>query len=170
MGLYLANITRMDQEAIKDNCLKFLQNEDHETAVLATASKDATPRAATIYYAVDEELNFYFLTATHTEKCKHLSENAKASLAIGFGPAYVTVQCQGEVQVFEKGSEEENFAISLIKSRMQERGVTWPIFQLSQFDQESIVAYKFVPQTITLINLDETNGLPITKEGVVTVL
>ena len=47
---------------IKKIALKFLQEKEHITAVVATATKDGTPHSAVVYYFVDENFNFYFLT------------------------------------------------------------------------------------------------------------
>jgi len=151
-----------DHEHIKGATLNFLSQSKNITAALATVSADGMPHCAVVYFAAEDDFSFYFLTATDTRKYKDLTENLKASLSFGFGPAYVTVQAEGEVVLLEKGSEAENFAIARIKNRLVENDVTWPIFQLSDYDDNAIAAFKFTPSRLTYLNLDPQSALPVT--------
>ena len=156
----------MESEQIKGACLNFLRDKERLTAALATAGSDGTPRASVVYYFADEDFNFYFLTATDTQKYKNLLENSKASIAVGFGPAYVTIQGQGTAELLPKGSEEENVAIALIKERLQGEDYTWPVFQLDDSDDESIAVFKLTPSSLQVLNLEKDNGLPVTTDDI----
>src|SRR6056297_1910368 len=126
--------------ATRQDVLNYLQAPDRVVAALASVNFDGSPRAATIYYFVDNDFNFYFLTAAHTQKYNNLTRNPDASIAIGFGPGYTCVQGEGTVELLEKGSEAEGLAIAHVKERMQTfaETTTWPIFQLEDFLTESI--------------------------------
>ena len=108
-----------------------------------------------------------FPSATHTKKYENLLDNPNAAIVVGFGPSYTTIQGQGVTQLLEKASEEENEAIAHIKKRLQDHNnETWPIFQLDAFDKESIAVFKFIPQTLHLLNLEHQSGLKVTSENI----
>lgn len=143
----------------------FLQDNKHLTAVIASVSKAGLPHAATIYYYTDDALNFYFLTATGTQKYDNLLANPKASIVIGTGPELTTMQGFGTSTLLEKGSDEEAVAMVKIKKRLAEHDGTWPIFQLERFDDETIAVFKFVPESLVLLNLED-NCLPVTASDI----
>lgn len=160
-------IISMENNTHKDTAINFLKERNRLTAVIATVSDDGSPHAAVIYYFVDEDFNFYFLTATNTRKYKHLLANPRASITTGFGPKYTTIQGDGTTALLTKGSDEENHAIALIKVRLQEHdNTTWPIFQLEEFEDESIAVFKFVPDSLQLLNLEQNNGLKFSTDDI----
>lgn len=67
----------------------------HTTAVLATSNSDNIPHASTIYYFLDKEYNFIFLTKTDTTKAKNLIDNPHAALCIYDESDQSTIQIQG---------------------------------------------------------------------------
>ncbi len=154
-----------EQTNLKDVTLRFLSETTNITASLGTVSSEGAPHSAIVYFSIDENLHFYFLTAVDTQKYKNLLANPKASLALGSGPEYVTVQAQGQTALLEKGSEEEKIAIATIKKRLVENQQTWPIFQLSDYESEAVAVFKFTPSVLYFLNLDKNNGLPVTTEG-----
>jgi len=161
----------MDSNENKKAALEFLTEPDRLTAVIASCPADGNTHAATVFYSVDDDFNFYFLTATHTDKCKNLIENPNAAIVIGFGPSYTTIQGQGIAQLLTKGTEEENTAIARIKMRLQNHSnETWPIFQLDAYDGESIAVFKFIPQKLQLLNLDHSSGLAVTTENILQII
>lgn len=161
----------MDTETRRD-ILNFLKSTDNITAALATVTPEGAPRVATIYYFVDDEFNFYFLTATNTQKYNNLIENSAASLITGFGPGYTCVQGSGSATQLEKGSAEEKLAIARIKEHMRafEEHTTWPIFQLEDYTSEALAAFKFTPDTLELLNLDKEQNLPLTDQTLLSIL
>lgn len=160
----------MEKAQIKDDSLRFLRAKENITAVIATTSETAIPHAAVVYYFVDENFNFYFLTATASQKYKNLSANHQMAVAIGFGPKYVTIQGQGEATLLEKRSEEENQAIAKIYMRLEANDSTWPAFQLDKNDREQMAVFKFTPRSLTLLNLEPDNGLVVTNEDLLPII
>jgi nitroimidazol reductase NimA-like FMN-containing flavoprotein (pyridoxamine 5'-phosphate oxidase superfamily) len=155
----------MKKNQIEDAALKFLTEPGRLTAVVGSCHSDGNSHVATVYYYVDNNFNFYFLTATNTEKYQNLLENPNAAIVIGFGPAYTTIQGQGTALLLTKASEEENVAIAHIKKRLQDHNdETWPIFQLDAYDSESIAVFKLIPQKLKLLNLEHSSGLVVTTE------
>jgi len=156
---------------IKKLTLEFLTAPQRITAVIGSCPTDGNTHVATVYYHVDKNLHFYFLTATNTQKYRNLLENPNAAIVVGFGPDYTTVQGQGAATLLEKDSAEEREAIAHIKKRLQDHNdETWPVFQLDDYVGESIAVFKFTPDTLQLLNLETNNELPLTKNQTLQIL
>mgnify|MGYP001822104318 CR=1 FL=1 len=156
---------------IKKATLEFLTEPERITAVIGSCPTDGNTHVATVYYFVDTNFTFYFLTATNTQKYRNLLENPNAAIVTGFGPSYTSVQGQGSATLLDKDSAEEREAIAHIKKRLQEHNnESWPIFQLDAYIGEAIAVFKFIPDTLQLLNLDQDNELPITTEETLQIL
>lgn len=83
----------------KKFALKFLK--DHKTAVVATASRSGEPQAATLFYAIDDDFTFYFITDKTSRKFKNLKENPHVAIVVGTGEDVRTVQCGGHVEIVD---------------------------------------------------------------------
>lgn len=154
----------METSHIKENSLRFLREKENITAMIATVSETGIPHAAVVYYFIDEDFNFFFITASNSVKYKNLLSNSQMSIAIGFGPKYVTIQGHGQATMLEKRSEAENQAIAKIYMRLEANDSTWPAFQLDKNNREQISVFKFVPTSLTLLNLENDNGLIVTDD------
>lgn len=164
-------ITFMNPIEIKNAALEFLTEPDRLTAVVGSCPPDGDVHVATVYYYVDSDCNFYFLTATNTQKYTNLRANPNAAIVVGFGPSYTTIQGRGATKLLEKSSEEENEAIAHIKKRLQNHeDETWPVFQLDAYERESIAVFQLTPDTLQLLNLEHNSGLAVTKEDVLQII
>jgi len=156
---------------IKKTALEFLNDPERITAVIGSCPTDGNTHVATVYYYVDDHFNFYFLTATNTQKHRNLLENPNAAIVVGFGPSYTTVQGQGAAVLLEKNSAEERESIAHLKKRLVDHNnETWPIFLLDDYIDQSIAVFKFVPETLQLLNLERDNQLPITTDDTLQIL
>lgn len=84
--------------------LKFL--ESHRLAVMSTISQDGKPHGAVMYYLVDPDFTFYFVTKTGTSKYKSMLLNPNASITIWDEEQSETAQIDGiisEVDSTETG-------------------------------------------------------------------
>lgn len=161
----------MKSNDIKETALNFLTHHEQLTAVIGSCPPDGNTHVATVYYYVNSDFNFYFLTATNTQKYLNLMKNPNAGIVVGFGPSQTTIQGQGAAQLLEKDSKEENEAIVLIKNRLQKHGnETWPIFQLEAYENQSIAVFRFIPQKLQLLNLEDDNGLSVTTTNVLQII
>jgi nitroimidazol reductase NimA-like FMN-containing flavoprotein (pyridoxamine 5'-phosphate oxidase superfamily) len=161
----------METTNIQKTALAFLTEPDRLTAVVGSSASDGNSHVATIYYYVDNNFNFYFLTSTHSQKYNNLRENPNAALVVGFGPNQTTIQGQGPTIFLEKSSAEEKEAIARIKQRLQNhKNETWPVFQLDTYDSQSIAVFKFIPDTLQLLNLERDGGLKVTTDGVAQII
>lgn len=67
----------------------------HNVGVLATATANGKPHAATVYVTYDQQFNVYFVTKKDTQKNRNLQENSRAAIAIYDAPSQTTVQAEG---------------------------------------------------------------------------
>ena len=83
----------------KEDVLKFLKNND--LCVVATVDESGKPIAATMAYAVDDDMSFYLETSNKSRKYKNLLANSRAAIVVGVANELPTVQIDGEITVFE---------------------------------------------------------------------
>lgn len=87
----------MKTKITKKQVLKFLKEHSH--ASIATVTEDGMPEVATIYYGVDDHLNFYIPTGTLSRKFKNIEKNPHVALAITDLEQLTTVQIEGVASV-----------------------------------------------------------------------
>lgn len=68
----------------------------HPVGVLATVDANGNPHASTIYFAVDDNLNFTFTTKRDTEKQKNIKSNNNVMLVAFDAPSQAAVQVRGK--------------------------------------------------------------------------
>ncbi len=143
---------------IKESVLEFLK--ENETAVISTASPEGEPRAATVYYIVDDDFNIYFATGRETDKFKNLQYNKRAAFVVGTGPAVITVQGGGRVEELDGDSLKEKGEIGgkLYFKALKE----WPVLKLPH---AGISFFKIIPDRIKFLNLDSVGHSETYKEG-----
>ncbi|HSX32614.1 MAG TPA: pyridoxamine 5'-phosphate oxidase family protein [Candidatus Saccharimonadales bacterium] len=96
----------------QEKAYEFLKN--HKFAVLSTATEDAKPWGAAVYYAVDKELNFYFLTHTGSKKYRNLQEQPNAAVTVVDDNAQTTVQAAGTITTIDMGQEHDDAFRTLV--------------------------------------------------------
>lgn len=100
----------------KDELKKFILDylEKNRRMTLATSLED-TPWAATVYFAFDDDLNFYFISNPDTRKIKNLEKNPKVSCAINEfinkAGSTIGIQLEGTVQLLDKEKNVEELQI-----------------------------------------------------------
>lgn len=83
----------VDISQSKNTLRQFL--DKNNIGVLATASLEAVPYAATIYVTYDQDLNLYFVTKRDTRKSRNLQKNNQAAIAIYDAKEQATLQAEG---------------------------------------------------------------------------
>ena len=78
-------MTNNNHSKSKNLAIKFLK--DHKSAVVATASRSGEPEAATLFYAIDNDFTFNFITDKESRKYKNLKEN----------PQQVALDCRNNI-------------------------------------------------------------------------
>lgn len=93
----------------RERILEFLG--DHKVGVLATADATGKPHAATVYVTHDQQLNMYFVTKRETQKCRNLTANPRAAIAIYDAATQTTVQVEGNVtEITDQAQSDRVFA------------------------------------------------------------
>jgi len=138
---------------IREEALKFLN--ENNTGVLATTF-NGEPHAATIYYTVDDNFSFYFITKRHTEKYQNLVLSGRVAFVVGTGPEYTTVQARGSVEPIKNGDIEkvlEHFK----KMPTLRRPKDWPLNVADVLRGKIPMIFKITPDELTFMNLDDKN-------------
>jgi uncharacterized protein YhbP (UPF0306 family) len=66
----------------RDQVIQFEEILDLPAMTIATVGRYAIPHAATVYFAADASLNFYFLSAEHSQHIQDLVINPMAAVTI----------------------------------------------------------------------------------------
>ena len=136
----------MDTDQIKQIVKDFLNK--HRKAVFATVDENNHPHTALMFYAVDDELNFYIGTKKSYNKYGRMKRNPRVSLSVvedSADPKQV-VEVSGEAGELTK--EEENSC----KTFMQEQNPE----NIYVADAEDFVMFRIKPATFRWI--DATSG------------
>lgn len=96
----------MDNKAkLKNNAIEFLHSK--KLAVVSTLTEDNEPQGATVFYVVDDNLDFYFVTRKQTRKFKNIQNNPKVGIVVGAELAPATIQIQGKAELLENSEVEK---------------------------------------------------------------
>lgn len=135
----------MKKEEVRQKAIEFLKSND--TMVIATASSGGEPQASTVYYAVDDDLNLFFITHAGTKKHDNLRQNKKVAFVVGFGPQVLTVQGGG---VAEEMAEGHGAVYDQIMEKALKPADQWPPLILSKKGQ---CVFKITPTWMVCLNL-----------------
>src|SRR3972149_155791 len=106
----------ISQEELKGHILDYLEN--NRLMALAT-SKDDIPWAATVFFAYDPDLNFYFISVPDSRKTRNLGTNPRVSGAINEfqkTPGKILgLQLEGVAEMLDKNSNKKE--LELFKNR-----------------------------------------------------
>lgn len=76
----------------------------HTLAAISTASKDGRPEVAFVYYVVDDDFNFFFITRRDSAKFQNFLENKRLAVAVAEEDEVKTLQMTGSVdEVVDEG-------------------------------------------------------------------
>jgi uncharacterized pyridoxamine 5'-phosphate oxidase family protein len=129
-----------DADKIKADALEFIRSQT--TMVVATASSSGIPEAATIYFDVDDDFTFYFLTADTSKKYQNLGQNGQIAIVIGAGSALSTVQGGGRVyrvDRVEKVAEANDIIARVFKRAGTVNHQEFPIVALPHIDYGAFI-------------------------------
>ncbi|MDL2341971.1 MAG: pyridoxamine 5'-phosphate oxidase family protein [Patescibacteria group bacterium] len=136
---------------------EFLRN--FNVGVLATASRDGLPHAATIYFTTESDYSVYFVTKQKTTKSSNLQDNPRAALAVFDAATQTTVQVAGDVEIIEDVEEVQRlFSIMLTISHQTSDGHQPPI---SKLDAGKYVAYRLKPQVVRMAEFIKAEYPPV---------
>jgi uncharacterized pyridoxamine 5'-phosphate oxidase family protein len=130
-----------EKATTREEVLRFLRS--HHMGVLSTVSQDGKPWGAAIYFLVDDELTFYFVTRAETYKYKNLEDNPYVALTIADEPGQTTVQLAGKVTPLPFEHYQEIVFREMPKQIKPEGDETW------EFPIDKLKAGDFMPMVLT---------------------
>lgn len=137
-----------------DKAFQFLR--DNNVAVVTTADKDGNPQGASVYYVVDGNYNFYFVTSKKTKKFENIQENNSVGIVVGFGPDLETIQGGGTAKEIGDKDDQKEKVSRLAESADISDGGHWPVTELSTME-EGYALIKLELDWLSYMNLME-NG------------
>lgn len=91
---------------IKQEALEFIKS--HKECVLATASSEGKPEAATVLFAIEDDFTMYFGTDKKYRKYKNLAENKNVAVVVGVAVEEpMSAQIEGQMEFLDDTAEIE---------------------------------------------------------------
>ncbi len=142
-----------DRGEIRKIALKFLK--DHKTAVVATASRAGEPEAATLFYAIDDDFTFNFITDSKSRKFRNLKENPHVAIVVGTGEDIRTVQCGGHAETVDylRDTDRAEKIIKKVHANSKLHGAPPALPVLINPDVE-LAVFIVKPEWMSMLNLE----------------
>jgi general stress protein 26 len=122
-------------------------------AAISTVSADNQPMSATIYYIVDDNFTFYFMSK-NTNKIRNIQNNNKVALLISRENAPISAQIHGVAQKIHGNSHFDKKRDELIQSLIH-NSFSPPIFEVSGDD---IFIHQITPTWMRWLDLTGESG------------
>lgn len=136
----------------------------YNLAVFGTTSPDHSPHLTSMFYVVDPDLNFYFITKSETEKVKNIALNPHVSVVVSDRESYKTVEASGVV-VALSGIERIKTVIQMFAQVYRNEGVLeasklfgWPP-PIEKIEDGEIVVYELQPSQLIYSDYSEASPL-----------
>lgn len=133
--------------------------ESHNVGILATASKEGVPHAATMYFIVEPNAQIYFVTREQTTKHHNISENPQVALAIFDAATQTTVQAMGNVEVVTDPTLQATIFSKVQAVTKATSGEHQP--PLTKIDAGGYVTYLLKPQTLRMAEFIKAEYPPV---------
>lgn len=116
--------------------------------MLATSDSAANPHAAVIYFTLNDDLSFSFVTKTETQKYKNIEENKSVALVAYDEKEQASVQVMGQV---EKVTDQDDAYKILNKTFKYSAEVSHrELPPLEKLIAGEYVALRLIPQVIKM--------------------
>lgn len=125
----------------------------HTVANISTVSKEGEPWGAAVYYAVNEELAFYFLTHSQSQKYINLKNQPKVALTVVDNNEQVTVQVRGKAYDIEQDTYELSEAFRKLAHIRPPGELKWipPVITMGN---KEIAVVKVIPDFLRVSKFD----------------
>lgn len=117
---------------------------EHTIAVLSTVDPNNKPYAATMFYVIDEMLNFYFFSRKDTRKVANIRHDAHVAVTVIDQVKAVTVQSQGIVEEIEDEEVRTQIVAKIAEQNVQKVSHLWPP-PLSRLPEGELIIFKVTP-------------------------
>jgi len=116
----------------------------HSVAVLATVSEKHAPHASAMYFVVDEELNFFFLTKSSTRRFLHIQTNDQVAIVVSANNSPQSVQIEGKASIISDPWQQRNIVNQVAEKSASQGKKFWPP-PVSQLQDGEIAILKVTP-------------------------
>lgn len=140
-------------EDLKKEVLDFLQK--HYLFTLATVGEKYQPHAAVLYYFIDNDFNFYFITRKGSEKFRNLTNNSKVAFVVFEEELRQSVQAQGIGEIAEISGESENKIIQKLLENGHKKNMDSFVPLMSLYTESSIVLFRVKIKSIKWLKVDK---------------
>ncbi len=136
--------------------------KEHDLAVIATVSEKGDPLASAVYYWLDEDYSFYFLTKSKTRKFQNIEDTGKLAVVVSDEAKLTTVQGEGKAEVVKDPSTQAEIMNHLATIKSTQDKAWFP--PIAQIEAGSFVVVKC---KVDHLQLSEFNhGKPSVNEVV----
>lgn len=153
-------VDNITYEKIKSDMINFLK----EKFVMELATcKDNMPAVAPMVYVIDEDLNFYFVTYTHTLKAQNLVANPQCSFVV-WEFLKMSIQASGIASIVEDEVKKAWVVEAFADAATKDPNFWAPIFRIKRGDY---VIFKIKPTWMRVLDLTHSTvrqeGSPFTE-------
>lgn len=143
----------MQDEKTRKEVFEFL--DKHIVAVLATSSKTGTLQASAMYFIVDSDFNFFFLTKSNTQKFTNITESNKVAIIVVDNASPKSVEVEGTVDLTLDVVKQREVTNNISEKSAQLGEAYWPP-PVSQLKGGELMVFKVIPSALCLC--DYTHG------------
>ena len=138
---------------VSPDIAEFLKNS--HVMVLATASANGIPHAASVFYATDTQMNIYFLTKDQTTKSRNIIANPQVAAVVYDAEMLRTTQITGNAKKVEDPQMMQKAQEVMERFAKQIAGAPPPVTKL---DAGEYILYRITPQSIRLADYKYGSG------------
>jgi len=139
----------------RDEILKQISDFLHDRLQMVVATSGEHPWIATVYYALDSDLNFYFISDPQTLHGSHIASNPHIALSVSDSPQHPSSKKKG-IQIYGiatqlKDEKEITFGLELWRKKLE---VTSDAYTYEGIMKNEIHGrlYKITPKKIKYYN------------------
>ncbi|HEX4104276.1 MAG TPA: pyridoxamine 5'-phosphate oxidase family protein [Candidatus Paceibacterota bacterium] len=126
--------------------------KDNVVMAVATAGKSGEPQVAAVYYTMDDDFTFYFLTSRESKKAENIGSNKNVAFTAWGERGIVMVQGNGHAELVP--DKQEGIVLRISKKLRAMEPYHWPLLEVLNKDYISV---KVVPRWLTWLSIDGKN-------------
>ena len=132
----------MEEQKTKNEVFEFLNK--HAIAILATVSDKNAPHACAMYFVIDEDLNFFFLTKSSTRRFLHIQGNDKVAIVVTASNSPQSLEVEGVASIVSDPLQQRNVTNQIAEKSAHQGKKFWPP-PVSQLEGGEIAILKVTP-------------------------
>lgn len=123
----------------------------HPLGVLSTLGESGDIETASIYFAIDDKYNCYFVTKDSTRKYKNIIDRRQATLTVFEENILMFGEVRGRAEAVDN-TDEAVAKMTLLQDTIASRKAEYWVPPVSQIQTGNFLVMKLVPESVTFIN------------------